>query len=66
MSIAGLADGEMLIGIDFRPANGVLYGVGRIGSDPVGQLYTIDVSSGAATPGMPVNSSCISPPSLVT
>ena len=50
LSIAGLAEGEMLIGIDFRPANGVLYGVGRIGSDPVGQLYTIDVYSGAATP----------------
>src|SRR4029453_4539701 len=30
--IAVLADGETLIGIDFRPATGVLYGVGRVGA----------------------------------
>ena len=50
-SITGLADGEFLIGVDFRPSNGLLYGVGRIGADPMslGQLYTIDVDSGLAT-----------------
>ena len=49
--ITGLADGERLIGVDFRPSNGLLYGVGRLGDDPMspGQLYTIDVSSGLAT-----------------
>jgi hypothetical protein len=48
--ITGLADGEFLVGIDFRPSDGMLYGVGRIGSDPMalGQLYTIDVDSGLA------------------
>lgn len=48
--ISGLADGETLIGIDFRPATGVLYGVGRIGGSGNGQLYTIDPKSGLATP----------------
>jgi hypothetical protein len=49
--ITGLADNEFLIGVDFRPSNGLLYGVGRIGGDPMalGQLYTIDVGNGAAT-----------------
>ena len=44
--ITGLADGERLIGVDFRPSNGLLYGVGRLGDDPMspGQLYTIDVA----------------------
>ena len=50
-SIAGLADGELLIGIDFRPSNGLLYAVGRVGADPLalGQLYGIDFDSGVAT-----------------
>lgn len=48
--ISGLAEGETLVGIDFRPATGVLYGVGRIGGSGSGQLYTIDLKSGFATP----------------
>jgi hypothetical protein len=48
--ISGLADGETLVGIDFRPATGVLYGVGRVGGSDAGQLYTIDLKSGFATP----------------
>jgi hypothetical protein len=50
MPIAGLASGEALIGIDFRPATGDLYGVGRIGADAVGQLYVVDVAAAQATP----------------
>ena len=51
--ITGLADGERLIGVDVRPSNGLLYGVGRLGDDPMspGQLYTIDVDSGLAAAG---------------
>jgi hypothetical protein len=49
-AIGGLAGGESLIGVDFRPSTGVLYGVGRIGAAAVGQLYTIDVTNGLATP----------------
>jgi hypothetical protein len=43
--IAGLAADEAPVGIDFRPFNGMLYGVGRIGTDAVGRLYTIDPAS---------------------
>ena len=43
-TITGLQSGENLLGIDFRPADGKLYGVGS-----TGRLYTIDTASGAAT-----------------
>ncbi len=44
--ITGLQSGERLLGIDFRPATGVLYGVGSSG-----RLYTINLQTGVATPG---------------
>lgn len=43
--ITGLQSGERIVGIDFRPANGRLYGVGT-----AGQLYTIDTGSAIAEP----------------
>jgi hypothetical protein len=49
-NIAGLAAGESLVGIDFRPFNGMLYGVGRIGTQAVGQLYTIDPATAQVSP----------------
>ena len=42
--VKGLQRGETLRGIDFRPANGQLYGLGS-----TDRLYTIDTTSGAAT-----------------
>ena len=44
VQIAGLDAGEQLQGIDFRPANGKLYGLSNRG-----QLYVIDQMTGAAT-----------------
>ena len=44
VAITGLPSGENLVGIDFRPADGVLYGVGS-----AGRLYTINTDTGAAT-----------------
>lgn len=44
VAVTGLQPGEMLRGIDFRPANGLLYGVGS-----TSRLYTIDSTTGAAT-----------------
>jgi hypothetical protein len=41
--IRGLAPGETILGIDFRPANGMLYGLGS-----TSRLYTIDVATGMA------------------
>lgn len=43
-AITGLQQNEQLIGIDFRPANGQLYGAGS-----TGRLYRINTTTGAAT-----------------
>lgn len=48
--LVGLREGDRLLGIDYRVAKGQLFGLGRSG-----QLYRIDVASGAATAvGTPV------------
>ncbi|SFT43386.1 protein of unknown function [Algoriphagus locisalis] len=44
VDITGLMDGEMLIGLDFRPANGQLLAVSNMS-----QLYSVNPSSGAVT-----------------
>ncbi|MGB3264020.1 MAG: DUF4394 domain-containing protein [Microcoleus sp.] len=43
-TVTGLQPGESLLGIDFRPANGQLYGVGSSN-----RLYAIDPVTGAAS-----------------
>ncbi|MEG4799477.1 DUF4394 domain-containing protein [Microcoleus sp. ARI1-B5] len=43
-TVTGLQPGESLLGIDFRPANGLLYGVGSSN-----RLYAIDPVTGAAS-----------------
>jgi hypothetical protein len=43
-AISGLQANEQILGIDFRPLNGQLYALGS-----TSRLYTINVSSGAAT-----------------
>jgi hypothetical protein len=49
-NITGLSQGESLVGIDFRPANGQLYALSS-----ASQLYIINPSNGAATPvGQPL------------
>jgi hypothetical protein len=47
-SITGLAAGETVLGIDFRPLNGQLYGVAATAAGAA-KMYTINLSSGAAT-----------------
>jgi hypothetical protein len=44
VAISGLNAGERLVGIDFRPANNLLYGLGS-----ASQLYIIDTATGIAT-----------------
>ena len=44
VAITGLQSGETVLGIDFRPADNLLYAVGS-----TARLYTIDVATGAAT-----------------
>jgi Ca2+-binding RTX toxin-like protein len=50
IGITGLTMGDTLVGIDFRPQNGLLYGLG-IGSGPAGTatLYAISARTGQAT-----------------
>ncbi|MCU0867039.1 MAG: DUF4394 domain-containing protein [Planctomycetes bacterium] len=43
-TVSGLSAGEELLGIDFRPATGQLYGLGS-----TSRLYTIDAQTGVAT-----------------
>ncbi|MCU0547585.1 MAG: DUF4394 domain-containing protein [Oscillatoriaceae cyanobacterium Prado104] len=43
-AVTGLQPGESLLGIDFRPANGLLYGLGS-----TNRLYAIDPVTGAAS-----------------
>ena len=42
--VTGLQEGEFIVGIDFRPADLVLHGLGS-----TARLYTIDTATGAAT-----------------
>jgi hypothetical protein len=44
VAITGLLGGEVLLGIDRRPANGLLYGLGS-----TSRLYTINTTTGLAT-----------------
>lgn len=44
VAITGTQAGENMVGIDFRPSDGMLYGVGS-----TGRIYTIDMNTGAAT-----------------
>lgn len=44
VAVTGLASGESLLGIDFRPATGGLYALGG-----TSQIYTIDPGTGVAT-----------------
>jgi len=43
-ALTGLAAGESIVGVDFRPRDGMLYGVSS-----AGKLYTINPANGAAT-----------------
>lgn len=47
LTISGLQAGESVVGIDYRPADGKL--VALVKSGTVGQLYTIDRTTGQAT-----------------
>ncbi|MBH8567640.1 DUF4394 domain-containing protein [Microvirga sp. STS02] len=53
-TVAGVAVGQSLVGMDFRPANAQLYALGydtaAVAPTPNTQLYTLNLSSGAATP----------------
>ena len=47
--IVGLNAGEALVGIDFRPLNGLLYGLGVNAATDTGTLYVISTRTGFAS-----------------
>lgn len=48
-AITGVATGQSLVGIDFRPATGQLFAMSYTGGSGAAQLYTLNLSSGVAT-----------------
>ncbi len=56
--LTGLAAGESVVGVDFRPFDGFLYALGR-DTNGMGHLYTVEWASGALTliplTGAPLN-----------
>lgn len=49
-AITGVTTGQTLVGMDFRPATGELYAMSYVGSTGAAQLYTVNLTTGAATP----------------
>ncbi len=47
-AITGVTGGDTLVGIDFRPVNGVLYGLGVNDGADTARLYTINTQTGQA------------------
>jgi hypothetical protein len=59
-NITGVTAGQTLVGIDYRPANGLLYGLGYNPTTGATQLYTIvPGASGTASVATPVNAAPI-------
>ncbi len=50
VSITGVAAGETLVGIDFRPQTGQLFALGVADAADAATLYLLDPQTGAATP----------------
>lgn len=48
-AITGIAGGQTLRGVDFRPVGGALYGL-SVGTTGAAQVYTIDLTTAVATP----------------
>jgi len=49
MAITGLASGQTIAGLDYRPATGDLYALGYNSSNGESQLYRVNVTTGALT-----------------
>lgn len=49
VSISGLGGGESLVGIDYRPIDGLLVGFGYTSTSGAGKVYSINISTGVLT-----------------
>jgi len=47
--VTGITAGQVLVGIDIRPANGLIYVFGVNAATDVGTLYSLSAATGAAT-----------------
>lgn len=56
VNITNLGASQVLVGADFRPANGMLYALGYIAASQQGQLYSLNTSTGALTAIGPLQS----------
>lgn len=53
--LSGVASGQVIEGLDFRPATGQLFALGYVASSGLAQVYSIDYKTGMATAiGSPV------------
>jgi hypothetical protein len=50
LAVAGLEAGESLVGIDYRPATGVLYGIGS-----TSRVYRVELATGIVFPASPAS-----------
>ncbi len=50
MPLTGITAGQVVEGLDFRPATGQLYALGYNTTSGQAQVYTIDIATGVATP----------------
>jgi hypothetical protein len=50
LAVTGVTAGEVLVGLDFRPQNGLLYGLGVNAAANTASLYAISIRTGVATP----------------
>ncbi len=49
-AITGVASGETLVGLDFRPSTGELFGLGYDVDTQTGRLYVLNLTTAVATP----------------
>jgi hypothetical protein len=49
-TLTGITSGQTLVGMDFRPANSMLYALGYNSTNNESQLYTINKTTAVATP----------------
>jgi hypothetical protein len=49
VNITGLQGSQVVAGLDFRPASGELYAFGYDATSQLGQLYTVNIGTGALT-----------------
>jgi trimeric autotransporter adhesin len=61
VAVTGLAGGEAIVGLDFRPSNGLLYAI-----TDAGHVYTVDPATGAASGSVTLSANPLDPTDAFT